>query len=116
MEMPEDIKQKKYSKEERTEHIARWQESGLSKTDYSRANNIPPRIFYTWCRKHNKIKSGSSFIEVKFKSPITGEEDKIELVMGNGLILRMREGISPEIIRGIISGLKGGIEYDLNAG
>jgi len=106
MEMPEDIKQKKYSKEEREEHIARWKASGLKQTDYCRQNNIPPTTFYTWCRKKNTRSSGSSFIEVKLKSGLTGE-NKIELLIGNGISLRMREGISPEIIRGIISGLKG---------
>jgi transposase-like protein len=108
MEYQAEANTKKYSKEERENHIARWKESGLSQADYSRTNNIPPTTFYTWNRKQNKRVSGSSsFIEVKLKGPITGAEDKIELVMGNGLILRTRENISPEIIRGIIAGLKG---------
>jgi transposase-like protein len=108
MEIQPEGKSKKYSKEEQAEHIARWKESALSQADYSRANNIPPTTFYTWNRKQNKHVSGtSSFIEVKLKRPITGEEDKIELVIRNGIILRMREDISPQIIRGIITGLKG---------
>jgi transposase-like protein len=107
MELQAEVKQKKYSKEEREEHIKKWQSSGLGQTDYSRQNNLPPTTFYTWCRKLNSRKKKPSFIEIKFDNKILREENTIELIMGNGISLRMREGISPEIIRGIITGLKG---------
>ena len=97
---------KQYSKEERAEHIKRWQESGLSKTGYSRQNNIAPTTFFHWTRKKLIREKESRFIEVKMNNSSPLNDTKIELIIGNR-ILRMREDISPETLKNILISLAG---------
>ena len=107
MDIQEKTNHKKYSKEDRAEHIKKWQSSGIRKAVYSKENNIPPTTFYTWSRKLKSQTRRPSFVEIKFDNKQLREEHTIELVIGNGISLKMREGISPGILRGLISGLKG---------
>ncbi|MGL4859905.1 MAG: IS66 family insertion sequence element accessory protein TnpA, partial [Enterobacteriaceae bacterium] len=41
----------RYSKEEKEQHLAAWQESGLSKTAYCQQVNINIATFYYWLEK-----------------------------------------------------------------
>ena len=105
-EIPVTKNNRKYSRDEREHHIEQWRESSQSKSEYSRQNNIPPTTFFSWTRKKQIRGNKPQFIEVKFNKPIQTEENKIELFIGKR-ILRMRENISPEIIRNLITALEG---------
>ena len=105
-EIPVTKNNRKYSRDEREYHVGRWHESGQSKSGYSRLNQIPPTTFFNWTRKKQVRGNKTHFIEVKYNKPIQAEENKIELCIGNR-ILRMRENISPEIIRNLITELEG---------
>jgi transposase-like protein len=96
---------RKYSRDEREHHINRWHESGQSKSEYSRQNNIPPTTFFSWTRKKQIRSKKEEFVEVKLNNLLQTEENKIELIIGNR-ILRMREDISPEVIRRLITELE----------
>jgi transposase-like protein len=97
---------RKYSRDEREHHINRWHESSQSKSEYSRQNNIPSTTFFSWTRKKQIRSKKAEFIEVKYNNQIQAEENKIELIIGNR-ILRMREDISPDVIRRLITELEG---------
>ncbi len=105
-EIPVTQDNNQYSKEERADHIIRWQESGLSKTEYSRQNNIAPTTFFHWTRKKQIRKKENRFVEVKVNDGNLFNENKIELIIGNR-ILKTREDISPEILTNILRVLEG---------
>jgi len=41
----------RYTKEQRQEHIQRWQESGLSRAAYCREHELPYQTFATWAKQ-----------------------------------------------------------------
>lgn len=83
-----------------SEHIQRWQDSGLTQQDYCREHHLVPHQFTYW--KHKLLKGAdvakpagntrSAFVQAQINAGATGYASGLTLVFPNGLRLT---GIDP---------------------
>jgi transposase-like protein len=95
----------RYQKMEREEHVARWKESGLSKSAYAKAVGIKPATFYTWFNEPEGKESG--FIEVR-QSERNGSSGTIRIEKGD-VNIHVPLSVEPKELRTILIAL-GGIQ------
>ena len=84
-------------------HSEGWEKSGLTQVTYCRKEGIPLSTFCNWRTKlNNEQGAGDRFVEIQSPITITNEERCFEITIPGAGTLRVREGISPELLRVII--------------
>lgn len=106
MQKSQRTKYHKHDKYYWENHIATWQKSGLTQTEYCRQNRIPLTTFGNWKRNRSSDSNlASPFIELKGHLPV--QEEYFEMQIDPDLTLRIRESIPPELLQNILMAVRG---------
>lgn len=110
----------KYSLEERTSWVIKWQSSGMNKIEFCKEHNLNPNTFKHWNQLYNRSVDNSSrlgmdeehpethspesFISVKLDNVFepSGESPLMELKLSNGGILRFYQPVSADYIKELL--------------
>jgi len=93
--------------------LERWQHSGLSVRDFCRRHRLSEPTFYAWRRILGQQPSPAAAAEepvtfvpldVRHDSPPPGPA--LELVLGNGRLLRIPQGFDPAALRRLLAALE----------
>ena len=92
--------------------VARWRESGESRSSFARRHHVPAWTFWYWCRKlsDNPPPSGSSeaasatFVPVRIAADT--DASVVEVVLPGGERLQVRAGAPAELVRVILTALR----------
>lgn len=102
----QDRKYRKHDKHYWEKHLAAWQGSNLSQSEYCRQNNIPLKSFCNWKRKLiSNLPPSTPFIELI--GQYSAQEEYFELQLDSILTLRIRESIRPDLLQNIITAIRG---------
>jgi transposase-like protein len=91
--------------------VARWRESGESRSSFARRHGVPAWTFWYWCRKlsdDSPSRSGeapaATFVPVR----VTGDTDAsvVEIVLPGGERLRIRSDAPAELVRVVLTALR----------
>jgi hypothetical protein len=91
-----------------SDHIKRWEGSGLSQIDYCRANNLSRHHFTYWKCKNNRKNNPVKFISVVTKSSTSSLNSIIEPLkvhVGDKYRIEVGEGFSEETLVRLINTL-----------
>lgn len=100
-------KYKQLSKEEKTkfwqDHFDRWKETGLSQKRYCKENSVSYWNFKSW---YSKVKTNgetktTKFIKLHSKQVLHGSSGKIDIIIMNGITVRVEECISESNLKKI---------------
>ena len=91
--------------------VARWRESGESRSSFARRHHVPAWTFWYWCRKlsdNPPSESGevppATFVPVRVVGDT--EASVIEVVLVGGERLQVRAGAPGELVRVILTTLR----------
>ena len=98
--------QKYLTKREKESHIAKWQESGLSRNAYAKKVGINPRTFMCWTWLWEKKKSGS-FVEIPKKLYNSGVQEIV--IEKKGMKILLPATIDAGCLKNVFAAL-GGLE------
>ena len=89
-------------------HVSKQQESGLSRAEYCRRQNLSYYAMTYWFKKLSKPSSSSAAlvpvpIEKILRSPTTGCGSGIKIVLNNGGAIEVAEHFSPETLLRVLS-------------
>ena len=95
---------KHLSPSEKEAHIAKWQQSGLTRPQYCKQAKIPAANFYNWTRSQRESVQASvvGFAEVKISESIEIKTGHIEIIYPQGVVVRMPIGIEASFIRCLV--------------
>ena len=86
-------------------HITGWEQSGISQAEYCRQNEIPLSTFGNWKSKvSKKSQKETPFVEVR--GDFQDQNEYFELLLDDGLTLRIRETIPVSQLRNIILAIR----------
>jgi hypothetical protein len=98
-----------------SDHIQRWQDSGLSKAEYCRQNHLTKHAFYYWCKKlrHASQDEGSnqdegSVVPLPFRvvDLIPGQPSLV-LNIGQRFQVAIQGDFQPSVLKKLIKTLEG---------
>jgi transposase-like protein len=90
--------------------VARWRESGESRSSFARRHHVPAWTFWYWCRKLSDNPSSESgegpatFVPVRVAADT--DASVIEIVLPGGERLQVRAGAPAELVRVILTALR----------
>jgi hypothetical protein len=94
-----------------TDHIKKWEESGLSQIDYCRENNVSRHRFTYWKIKNNKKINPIRFVPIITKPPTSslpsGSIEPLRVQVGDKYRIEVGEGFSGETLVRLINTLLG---------
>jgi hypothetical protein len=94
-------------------HIERWQESGLSQSDYCRENDLKDHQFVYWKKRIIQAEETAvRFVSLNLdpltnKQPLQGPGCTLRLVVSNGLKIEVEAGFDPNLLKQLIIALRG---------
>ncbi len=86
-------------------HIAAWEQSGISQVEYCRENKIPLSTFGNWKSKVSK-KSQKEIPFIELQGNFSYQDEYFELLLDDGMTLRIRETIPVSQLRNIILAIR----------
>jgi hypothetical protein len=93
------------------QHIERWQETGLTQTEYCRQHNLKHHQLIYWKKRFLKTETDVSFVSVKFEDlldiPAQPDYAALCLVINNHLKIEIRAGFDAPLLRQLIFALRG---------
>ena len=92
--------------------VARWRESGESRSSFARRHHVPAWTFWYWCRKLSDnpppSRSGeaasATFVPVRLAADT--DPSVVEVVLPGGERLQVRAGAPAELVRVILTALR----------
>jgi transposase-like protein len=91
--------------------VARWRESGESRSSFARRHYVPAWTFWYWCRKlsdNPRSESGeappATFVPVRVA--VDTDASVVEVVLPGGERLQVRAGAPAELVRVILTALR----------
>ena len=91
--------------------VARWRESGESRSGFARRHHIPAWMFWYWCRKLSDNPSSESgeappatFVPVRVA--VDTDASVVEVVLPGGERLQVRARAPAELVRVILTALR----------
>jgi transposase-like protein len=91
--------------------VARWRESGESRSSFARRHHVPAWTFWYWCRKLSDNPTSESgeappatFVPVRLAAD--SDASVVEVVLPGGERLQVRAGAPPELVRVILTTLR----------
>lgn len=93
--------------------VERWRESGLTAGDYARETGINAHTLQHWSwrlkrgdrERAPKAKQSAPLSFVEVKGPVADE--RIEVVLGSGTVVRVSRGFDVDALRRLLSVLQG---------
>lgn len=97
--------------DEGRELVRRWRASGKNQSEFCRTEGIPPQRLHYWRQRMTdedleRPKPTPSFVAVQVRSPMTSEG--VEVVLGNGRVVRVRGAVDGELLRQVLAAAEGG--------
>jgi len=90
--------------------VERWQRSGLSAAGFCRREGLRAQRLSYWKRvlgmKPQRRESGARLAAVRVVDLGFGAGASLEVVLGGGERLVVREGVSPELLREVLGALR----------
>ena len=96
---------RKYSEQERQEHIENWKKGTISKAAYAKSAGIEPTTFYTWTRGKTDTAGETGFIEITQKK-IVGTTKEI-IIEKKGVSVHVPLPTNKEELQNIFRALEG---------
>jgi hypothetical protein len=91
-----------------SEHIRRWQDSGLSKVEYCRQNNLTKHAFYYWRKKLKQSNQGESpVVPLSFRiGDLAPNRQSFVLTVGQGYHVAIQGDFDPPVLKKLIKTLE----------
>lgn len=106
--MDKKLRYQRHNREYWLGHIDAWKESDMSQSEYCRQNNIPLSSFGNWKAKFTKSNPNeSAFVELPGEVLTVSKSDYFEIILNDGLVLRIREDIPTSFLRNILHTMRG---------
>jgi len=91
-------------------HIERWQESGLSQSDYCREHDLKDHQFIYWKKRIVRTETASKFVSLNLRS-FTEKQPlqpgcPLRVVVPNGLKVEVEAGFDPHLLGQLIVALR----------
>jgi hypothetical protein len=88
-------------------HIEEWQRSGLSMKQYSKQYDLKPRTFSTWKNKLLNPQPEQVLTEISshIVSSISPRKEELEMILHNGLRIKISSGCSPAFLKQVLDTL-----------
>jgi transposase-like protein len=91
--------------------VARWRESGESRSSFARRHHVPAWTFWYWCRKlsdNPPSESGEALSATFVPLRVAADTDAsiVEVVLPGGERLQVRAGAPAELVRVILTALR----------
>lgn len=92
------------------ELVRRWRASGKNQSEFCRAVGIAPQRLHYWRQRVREEdleppKAAPSFVAVQVRPPAPGAG--VEVVLGNGRIVRVRGAVDGELLRQVLAAAEG---------
>jgi len=93
-------------------HLRAWQNSGLTRAEYCRRNNLSYDALTYWKRKaERQKKTATNFVSVpaiRITQGITADNSSaaLKIALGNGIKVEIHDGFTPATLSRIVSTLK----------
>lgn len=84
-------------------HIADWEQSGLSQKKYCANNSISYWNFKSWFGKIKSANSAETKRFIKIETDKYSDNGKFEIILSDGIIIRVDETIPEKELRKILS-------------
>ena len=94
---------KRYTREERRQHIENWKAGPSSKTAYAKSAGIPPTTFCAWT--HGRSSGNPGFVEIG-KEKMAGHTQDITIERG-GMVIRVPLSAGTEELQKVFAALGG---------
>lgn len=104
MEEQSKAAKEKQSREYWQEQVYAWRRSGKKQAEYCREQGIKRWAFYDWRRKLENEKTEGHFVEAPIKQAPGFMAGTVE-IESSGIIIRVREEIIQETLKGILESL-----------
>ena len=93
------------------QHIASWQETGLTQAEYCRQHNLKHHQLVYWKKRFLKTETEVSFVPLKLEEllaiPARPESASLSLVINNHFKIEIRAGFDAQLLRQLIFALRG---------
>ncbi len=89
----------KYTREERKQWIAKWEQSGLSKAAFSRQHGLNLRCFYSWfdqvkpAKPLNSLAANGQQNTTQFAKVVIDSSDEVVCELSSSLTLQTANGL-----------------------
>ena len=93
--------------------VAEWRRSGESQASFARRHRIPGWTFWYWCRMlSDEPGTDNEATPTAMSVPVQIAMDPavpvLEIVLSSGERLHVRSGASVDLVRGVVTALRGG--------
>ena len=92
-------------------HIDRWQETGLSQSEYCRRHNLKHHQLVYWKKRFLQTETGVSFVPLRLEElldiPAQPDRASLCLVINNQFKVEIRAGFDAQLLRQLIFALRG---------
>ena len=93
------------------QHIASWQETGLTQAEYCRRNNLKHHQLVYWKKRFLKTETDVSFVPLKLEDlldiPAQPDQASLWLVINEQFKIEIRAGFDALLLRQVIVALRG---------
>jgi transposase-like protein len=97
--------QRKRTREERAQLVARWKASGNTAREFGVRHGVKSTALYGWARELKKESRSPAFVEVHVREPeVAG--GAVEVVLANGRVVRVREVVDARVLRSVVEALE----------
>jgi len=94
---------KNRSSEEKAQWVAQWQASGLKAEAFADQHGLAVSSLYAWRRSLQlEPKQTKAFTEVRVRGEVSRSESVIELVLPNGVNVRLRGDVDARQLRKVL--------------
>ena len=91
-------------------HIERWQESGLSQSDYCREHELKDHQFVYWKKRMVQTETAGKFVSLNLSSFTNKQPSQpgsaLRVVVSNGLKIEVESGFDPHLLGQLIVALR----------
>jgi hypothetical protein len=88
-----------------TDRVRRWRESGLTARQFGERESLNPTTLRWWSSRLNRgAPAAATFIELAL--PRAAEPPAIEVVVRDGVRVRVAGGFDPELLRQVVAALE----------
>jgi transposase-like protein len=100
------VPEQRWTVEVAREALAAQQRSGLSVHAYARREGLDPQRLYFWRRRLGDSRAGGNVGRVQFVEVHAGAGRQVEVLLRSERVLRVSEGIEPEVLRRLCEALE----------
>jgi len=93
------------------QHIDRWQETGITQTEYCRRHKLKHHQLVYWKKRFLETETDASFVALKFEDllgiPTRSDHASLSLVINDHFKVDIRPGFDVQLLQQLIFALRG---------